>query len=659
MANRALVNTSPNSTPSYKDLFAPEAPQNVYFNEIVIDVAGTATIGSNDSDIFYIPPDSGYIELLLIGGGGAGGSNKAGAGLGNYSGGGGAGGVIHGIYNVNSYLSSGMTAIVGAGGTAITPSGSNGASDHNGGVGGNSSLASSGVSPVTIAIAGGGGGGGAGDKAAATRTATDSTGSGGGLGTISGDGISGGAGGGAGSRAAWFSDTAGAFAAQSWGTNGVGHVGAVVSTVQNPGIGISVMGREVAGGGYAGSGTAVGHRAMPRNFGSGAGGTVAGNPSLAERSGLNGTGGGGSGASGTLSADAQGGTGGSGLLVIRYPAIRPALGKIQARTWRVAPETNNAYDGGSIARFRGVAANGGTMVAIGGNATHARSVDGGRTWSHVNVGSVDGTERNSIAFGGGLFVAGKALGISYSSDGSSWTEQALANGILGANGPEAIAYGDGRFVGVGGGSPSYRIATSENGTTWTNRVTSAGTITGTPYFNNVRYLNSRFIACGNASFNRLLSSISYLGSAGTLWTSVGTGITGAVLDVAWDGRNYLVLTETALYKSRTLENSSYTLITPTGWTGTPTAFGIASHNGVTVLALNGNDDASIGRAYVSTDAEKTSSGWSPRTHGLSRWAYNGSVFRNSQLSHPGDRIEYINNAFVIVGRRGIISICRD
>jgi len=646
VANKALVNTSPNATPLYKDAFAPEAPQNIHWQEIVINAAGTATIGSNDSNTFYIPPNSGYIELLLVGGGGAGGSTNTVA-SGNYAncGGGGAGGVIHSIYDINSYLSAGMTAIVGAGGTPVAVVGTSGGAGQNGG---NSTLSSS---EITIATAGGGGGGTGIDQVYPANT----TGSGGGIaGGVSPSSSNGSPGGGAGARGNFTYARAINQDSLGFGTNGLGNIGGnvIAPNVNAPGYGVTVMGRQVAGGGYGGGTVAR----SPRNYGSGSGGTLL---AQSDKDAIDGTGSGGSGGGVTASSQISGGNGGDGLLVIRYPAIRPALGKIQARTWEVAPETNNEYGTGDMGRFRDVAANGGTMVAIGQVGSHARSVDGGRTWSHINFGSLSGTTRNSIAFGNGLFVAGKALGISYSSDGSSWTEQALANGILGANGPEAIAYGDGRFVGVGGGSPSYRIATSDDGTTWTNRVTGAGTITGTPYFNNVRFLNNRFIACGNASFNRLLYSVSVLGSIGTIWNSVGTGITGAVIDVAWDGRNYLVLTETALYKSRTLENSSYTLITPTAWTGTPTAFGIASHNGVTVLALNGNDDASIGRAYVSSDAEKTSSGWSPRTHGLSVWAYNGSVFRNGQLSHPGDRIRYINNAFVITGRRNIISICRD
>jgi hypothetical protein len=350
----------------------------------------------------------------------------------------------------------------------------------------------------------------------------------------------------------------------------------------------------------------------------------------------------------------QAGDGGDGLLVIRYPSIRPALGKIQARTWNVAHEVNAPYDADQIAAFQSIAANGGTIVAVGALSTHARSTDGGRNWQHNNVGTSGGITRKCIAFGSGLFVAGRSGGVSYSADGTSFTQLTLANSILSANGADAIVYGNGQFVAVGGGSPSYYIATSPDGTAWTNRVTAVGTATAGQYFNNVRYLNDQYIACGTASFNRLLKS-----SDGITWSSVGTGIGNPVVDVTWDGANYLVLTSSNLYKSPTLTNSSYTAITPSGWGGSPVSVGIASAGNITVLALTGGASESTNCAYVSSDAEKTSSGWSRRTHGLSGRAYNGSTVRTSGATHAGKQINYINNAFFIVAENGIIMTCRD
>ena len=241
------------------------------------------TVGTS-SFVPFVPLSD--VEYLIIGGGGAG-------GLG-FGGGGGAGGLLTNIGGTLLSLSASSTSIVvGAGGSSTSNIGNNG---------GNSSFAGQ------TAIGGGGGYGGYG-----------------------GTGASGGSGGGAGGRWAQGSSGSGTIGQGNAGGNhltegggagggGAGSAGQSKTTVfsGSPGgaglsnsiSGISVM---YAGGG----GGASGDRATSGTGGSGGGGSGGGGCcgiiNIGGRAGTPNTGGGGGG------GDISAGSGGSGIVIIRYP----------------------------------------------------------------------------------------------------------------------------------------------------------------------------------------------------------------------------------------------------------------------------------------------------------------------------------------------------
>jgi hypothetical protein len=232
-----------------------------------------------------------YVEYLVVGGGGGGGGTNPGAGA---AGGGGAGGVLTGLFPVTTGTS--YTVTVGGGGAG-------GALASTGTVGQNSVLGS------VIAV---GGGGGASQGASTSPT---SGGSGGGTalnyaGTYSppgGSGIVGqGNAGGSGSLASGASAGGG-------GAGTIGGSGVLGAQVGGAGISSAISGTVTpyGGGGAGGSGGALG--------GVGGGGAAT-NPATA---GLPNTGGGGG--ADNYAGGAVGGAGGSGIVIISYPDIYPAL----------------------------------------------------------------------------------------------------------------------------------------------------------------------------------------------------------------------------------------------------------------------------------------------------------------------------------------------
>jgi formylglycine-generating enzyme required for sulfatase activity len=241
------------------------------------------TVGTS-SFVPFVPLSD--VEYLIIGGGGAG-------GLG-FGGGGGAGGLLTNIGGTLLSLSASSTSIVvGAGGSSTSNIGNNG---------GNSSFAGQ------TAIGGGGGNGGYG-----------------------GTGASGGSGGGAGGRWAQGSSGSGTIGQGNAGGNhltevggagggGAGSAGQSKTTASSgspggAGLSNSISGISVI---YAGGGGgASGERATSGTGGSGGGGSGGGGCcgviNIGGSAGTPNTGGGGGG------GDISAGSGGSGIVIIRYP----------------------------------------------------------------------------------------------------------------------------------------------------------------------------------------------------------------------------------------------------------------------------------------------------------------------------------------------------
>ena len=80
--------------------------------------------------------------------------------------------------------------------------------------------------------------------------------------------------------------------------------------------------------------------------------------------------------------------------------------------------------------------------------------------------SAPGREWDSVAYGGGQFVAVARTGngrVMSSTDGINWTRRTAAN-----NPWYSVTYGGGQFVAVAG-SGGNRVITSPDGITWTSR----------------------------------------------------------------------------------------------------------------------------------------------------------------------------------------------
>jgi len=146
----------------------------------------------------------------------------------------------------------------------------------------------------------------------------------------------------------------------------------------------------------------------------------------------------------------------------------------------------------------------GKFVAGGEDGKMAYSTDG-VTWTAVDVTSIFSTSRksgiNAIAYGNNKFVAVGGHGngdyekmAAYSTDGITWTGVDVSNIFNGYTnvplyGISAIAYGNDKFVAVGGYMHDGRIAYSTDGTTWT-------AISSSSHKYAIAYGNGKFVAGG-------------------------------------------------------------------------------------------------------------------------------------------------------------------
>jgi hypothetical protein len=251
------------------------------------------------------------VEVLVVAGGGSGGYGES-----NVNGGGGGGGGAGGlIYNSNFAVTPGsaLTVTVGSGGAVVANSGTTG------GNGGNSVFGS------LTAIGGGGGGGGdfEGNNAGATGGSGGGAGGDGNYGSTifsagtSGQGFAGGARNGTTNRAAAGGGGAGGAGssatpgANSTGTGGTGGTG----------LGFNISGTFAYYAGGGGGGASNNFSSGVVNSSGGIGGGGAGGGATGPSNGTANTGGGGGGGYGS-----NAGTGGSGIVIVRYPGPQKAIG---------------------------------------------------------------------------------------------------------------------------------------------------------------------------------------------------------------------------------------------------------------------------------------------------------------------------------------------
>ena len=242
----------------------------------------------------------------------------------------------------------------------------------------------------------------------------------------------------------------------------------------------------------------------------------------------------------------------------------------------------------------------------------------GVTWSEVSnstfpTGSLDLI--NDVAWGNGRFVAvGGGGRMAHSVDGITWT--AVGNSTFGGFGVNSVAWGNGRFVAVGGGG---RMAHSADGITWTAVANSAF---GTGNIIGVGWGNGRFIAVGS------VGSMAY-SDDGITWTAVTSlPFTWGTSAVAW-GHDRFVTVANGGEIGHSTNGVTWTLVANSTF-GTGNISSVAWGNGRFVAGGAG------GRMAYSVD-------------GITWMAVQDSAFGSSWIYD----IVWGNGKFVAVGDSGI------
>lgn len=124
-----------------------------------------------------------------------------------------------------------------------------------------------------------------------------------------------------------------------------------------------------------------------------------------------------------------------------------------------------------------------------------RSLDEGDTWATVNLGAIPTPAFQDIRFANGVFIAVGDT-ILYSEDGSdlSWTVATFPP--FAADVLHDLAFGNGRWIGVGGGADTFAYASDDNGRTWSQLTEpfTGGTYHSIIFVKNSYYPNGSFFA---------------------------------------------------------------------------------------------------------------------------------------------------------------------
>ena len=192
----------------------------------------------------------------------------------------------------------------------------------------------------------------------------------------------------------------------------------------------------------------------------------------------------------------------------------------------------NRTSGFGVTYIRAVTFGDGLFVAGGDSNGKMSTSPDGITWTTRT--SNTGNDIYSLTYGNGLFLAGgKASAFSTSPDGITWTSG--DTGFPGVNAPiNGLAYGNGVYVAVGqyydGSDFQARMATSTNGSSWTNRTSqfSSSNIRG------VTFGDGLFVAVG---FDGQLTT----STNGTTWNSrtSGFGSTDDIYSVTYGDGLYV------------------------------------------------------------------------------------------------------------------------
>ena len=158
----------------------------------------------------------------------------------------------------------------------------------------------------------------------------------------------------------------------------------------------------------------------------------------------------------------------------------------------------------------------------------ATSADG-INWTNIPITS--GNLWRSVAYGDGKFVAfgGGSPNLATSSNGTNWSFSTTGFGVW-----DNVRYVGNKFITIARGALTQSLYTSDNGISWTSKTLPGG---GTKYWNHVAYGNGTFVAVAGAIGNP--SDIVAISNNGNDWTSQSLSISNAWIDIAY-GNNIFV-----------------------------------------------------------------------------------------------------------------------
>ena len=201
----------------------------------------------------------------------------------------------------------------------------------------------------------------------------------------------------------------------------------------------------------------------------------------------------------------------------------------------------------------------------------------GITWteSTLPIANDCGNTCSRIAYGNNKFVAIGLTQSATSTDGKTWS---VGGTLPSANWNEGLAYGNGKYIQTN--STSKKVASSEDGTTWTENSTMSGKNGGV-----IKYFNGKFINCSVYDSNMIM----YTSTDGKTWASqTFTGIEGFT-DLTYNNGKYYLLTRwNKIYISEDLST----------WTEKTAPYAYTIAYGAGKLVITGAEE---GKTYYSTD----------------------------------------------------------
>jgi hypothetical protein len=146
------------------------------------------------------------------------------------------------------------------------------------------------------------------------------------------------------------------------------------------------------------------------------------------------------------------------------------------------------------------------FIVVGASGKMASSVDG-NTWTKIETDIFDGLTIYCVSYGDGVYVAAGSNGdvdgagtttakLAYSDDGITWVEADIDSLSDPNTDIKKIAYGGGKFIGVGGsaGTPGIpRMIASVDGITWMDIPAADLNIT-TTFIKDIAYGGGMFTA---------------------------------------------------------------------------------------------------------------------------------------------------------------------